>query len=175
MRETILVTGGVGFIGTNLCLRLLKEGKETICLDNLSTGSPWNLKLLKQFPNFTFINQDITKPINIDSPVDKIYNLACPASPVQYQRIPIETTMTSVVGTYNVLELARKYNSKVLHTSTSEIYGNPQIHPQREFYNGCVNPIGIRSCYDEGKRCAESLIFDYHRKHGTEIKVIRIF
>lgn len=158
MVETILVTG-VGFIGTNLCLRLLKEGKETICLDNLSTGSLQNLKLLKQFPNFTFINQDITKSINVGFHVDKIYNLACPASPVQYQRIPIETTMTSVVGTYNILELARKYNSKVLHTSTSEIYGNPQIHPQRELYNGCVNPIGIRSCYDEGKRCAESLIF----------------
>lgn len=175
MEKTILVTGGVGFIGTNLCLKLLKEGHHIICLDNLSTGSIKNKEILSLYNNFEFIKHDITIPFFTDSHIDEIYNLACPASPKQYQTIPVETTITSVIGVYNMLELANKHNSKILQASTSEIYGNPQIHPQKESYFGYVNPNGPRSCYDEGKRCAESLLMDYNRKYGTKIKIVRIF
>ena len=170
----ILVTGGAGFLGSNLCARLVRNPEnQVIALDNLFTGRIENLQELTNLPNFTFIEHDITQ--YIDMPVDQIYNAACPASPPAYQKSPTGTTKTCVLGILNMLELAKKYNATLLQFSTSEVYGEPQVHPQVETYRGNVNPIGIRSCYDEGKRCAESLCFDYHREFGTKIKVVRIF
>lgn len=175
--KKILVTGGAGFLGSNLCKMLLSESTENqvICLDNFYTGSRRNLVKLRRNKNFQLIEHDIIKPLPPDLAVDEIYNLACPASPRHYQKDPVYTTKTSVIGIINVLELAKRCNAKVLQASTSEVYGEPQVHPQTESYRGNVNPIGIRSCYDEGKRCAESLMFDYNRMHGVRIKVIRIF
>lgn len=171
-----MVTGGTGFIGTNLIHRLIGLGEKVVCLDNLYTGSLDNIKDLENNPNFSFINHDITKPLTLDHKINQIYNLACPASPPAYQKNPIFTWKTSVFGIYNVLEFAKTQNNiPILHSSTSEVYGEPLIHPQAEGYRGNVNPIGIRSCYDEGKRAAESLLFDYHRSFQTPIRVIRIF
>ena len=169
----ILVTGGAGFIGSHLCRRLVKEGNEVICLDNLFTGSESNIENLKAYPNFRFINRDITVPFDYD--VDQIYNLACPASPVHYQEDEIKTLQTSFLGTYNCLENAVRHNARLLHTSTSEVYGDPMVHPQKEGYWGNVNPIGVRACYDEGKRAAETLIFSYKRMHNADVKVVRLF
>lgn len=169
----ILVTGGAGFLGSNLCDKLLKEGNEVICLDNLYTGNKENIAHLLENPVFTFIEHDVIEPIDIQ--IDQIYSLACPASPPHYQHDPIQTAKTSVFGILNMLELARKYNARILQASTSEVYGDPQVHPQPESYRGYVNPIGIRSCYDEGKRMAETLMFDYHRQIGVDIRIIRIF
>lgn len=171
--EKILVTGGAGFIGSHLCTLLIKKGYEVICLDNFFTGSKKNIEHLLKKPYFQFLQHDITNPIQIE--VDEIYNLACPASPVHYQYNPIHTIKTSVLGAINMLELASLTNTKILQTSTSEVYGDPTIHPQIEAYWGNVNPIGVRSCYDEGKRCAETLFMDYHRQKHVNIKVIRIF
>ncbi|HHY74180.1 MAG TPA: SDR family oxidoreductase [Bacillus bacterium] len=171
--KKILVTGGAGFIGSHLCERLLNKGNEVICLDNLYTGSLKNIESLLQYDHFSFIEQDVMNPLKIE--VDEIYNLACPASPVHYQSNPIQTLKTSVIGAINVLELAKENNAKILQASTSEVYGDPLVHPQPESYWGHVNPIGIRSCYDEGKRCAETLFFDYARQFQVQIKVIRIF
>lgn len=168
-----LVTGGAGFVGSHLCRRLLSDQQEVICIDNLLTGSKENIVDLMANSRFEFIQHDIVDPISIE--VDKIYNLACPASPVHYQADPIKTLKTSVLGTLNMLELADKVGAKILHSSTSEVYGDPTVHPQPEEYWGNVNPVGIRSCYDEGKRCAETLLFDYHRKNATQIRVARIF
>lgn len=176
MSKTILVTGGTGFIGTNLVHRLIGLGSTVICLDNLYTGSLDNIKDLENNPNFSFINHDITKLLTLDQKIDQIYNLACPASPPAYQKDPIFTLKTSVFGIYNILEFCRlQGNISLLHSSTSEVYGDPQIHPQIEEYRGNVNPVGIRSCYDEGKRAAESLLFDYYRAYQTPIRIIRIF
>ena len=169
----ILVTGGAGFIGSHLCRRLVKEGNEVICLDNLFTGSESNIEDLKAYPNFRFINRDVTVPFDYD--VDQIYNLACPASPVHYQEDEIKTLQTSFLGTYNCLENAVRHNARLLHTSTSEVYGDPMVHPQKEGYWGNVNPIGVRACYDEGKRVAEALIFSYKRMHNADVKVVRLF
>ena len=171
--ERILVTGGAGFIGSHLCKRLLDDGNKVICLDNFFTGVKSNVEKLLANPNFELVEHDITQPFDAD--VTQIYNLACPASPPHYQFNPIKTLKTSVLGMMNVLELAHKCNAKVLQASTSEIYGDPQIHPQVESYWGNVNPIGIRSCYDEGKRCAETMMMDYHRQYGVQIKIVRIF
>lgn len=171
--KKILITGGAGFIGSNLCNKLIESGNYVICLDNLYTGSKENIKNLLNHQNFKFIEHDVVFPYDIEA--DEIYNLACPASPPHYQKDPIKTIKTSIFGILNALECARKYNSKILQASTSEIYGNPIIHPQKEDYFGNVNPIGIRSCYDEGKRAAETLMFDYYRKHQTKIRVVRIF
>jgi len=177
MQKTILVTGGAGFIGSNLCAKLLAQDNVIYCLDNLYTSSEINVADLKTNPNFHFINHDITQPLPDDLPkLDQIYNLACPASPPAYQKDPIFTWKTSVFGIYNMLEFSRKNgNIPMLQASTSEIYGDPLVHPQTEKYFGNVNPIGIRSCYDEGKRAAESVCFDYHRQFKTPIRVIRIF
>lgn len=173
--KTILITGGAGFIGTNLCRYLLDKEHSVICLDNLYSGRESNISDLKSNSNFKFIHHDITKSIELTG-IDQIYNLACPASPPAYQKNPIQTWKSSVFGIYNVLELSRRNgNIPVLHASTSEVYGNPLEHPQKETYWGNVNPIGIRSCYDEGKRAAESLLFDYHRTYQLPIRVIRIF
>lgn len=170
----ILVTGGAGFVGSNLCKRLLLEPDNyVICVDNLYTGRLSNLEDIVSNPQFEFINHNIIQPLDI--PVDEIYNLACPASPPHYQRYPTYTTKTCILGMINMLELATKYHAKIMQFSTSEVYGDPIVHPQVESYRGNVNPIGIRSCYDEGKRCAETLCFDYNREFGTRIKVIRIF
>ncbi len=169
----ILVTGGAGFIGSHLCKRLIDDGNEVTCLDNLLTGSKDNIKELTSNLHFRFIYHDITEPISLD--VDQIYNLACPASPIHYQLDPIKTLKTNVIGMINVLELARATNATIFQASTSEVYGDPTVHPQTEAYWGNVNPVGIRSCYDEGKRCAETLCFDYHRQYNVKIKVIRIF
>jgi UDP-glucuronate decarboxylase len=169
----ILITGGAGFIGSALCKRLLQEGNEIWCLDNLSTGHMDNITDLMENPQFHFMNRDITKPVDI--PVEQIYNLACPASPWHYQKDPVHTAKTCFLGALHVLELANEYKAVVLQTSTSEIYGDPLIHPQTEEYKGNVNPIGIRSCYDEGKRIAETLFFDHARQYGTNIRVVRIF
>ncbi|MDZ7736271.1 MAG: UDP-glucuronic acid decarboxylase family protein [Gammaproteobacteria bacterium] len=169
----ILVTGGAGFIGSHLCRRLVDQKQYVICLDNLSTGSIENVACLLEAPNFEFIQHDVTLPIQAE--VDEIYNLACPASPLHYQREPVETLRTSVVGTMNVLELALRTGARVLHASTSEIYGDPEQHPQPESYSGNVNPIGVRACYNEGKRCAETLCFDYRRRHGLKPRIARIF
>lgn len=170
----ILVTGGAGFIGSHLCKFLLDKGNRVICLDNFFSGNKVNIKILLGNPNFELMQHDITVPFDVE--VDQVYNLACPASPLYYQKNPVETVRTSVLGAINVLELSKKLRGiKVLQTSTSEIYGDPKVHPQSEDYNGNVNPIGPRSCYDEGKRCAETLFFDYHREHGIPIKVVRIF
>jgi UDP-glucuronate decarboxylase len=172
-KKKILVTGGAGFIGSHLCERLLNEGNEVICLDNYFTGSKRNILHLMDNPYFELIRHDVSNPFYIE--VDEIYNLACPASPVHYQRDAIQTVKTSVMGTINMLGLAKRLNIKVLQASTSEVYGDPSIHPQPETYWGNVNPIGIRSCYDEGKRCAETLFMDYHRQNKVKIKIIRIF
>jgi UDP-glucuronate decarboxylase len=169
----ILVTGGAGFLGSHLCERLLREGQEVLCLDNLFTGRKSNIAHLLGNPRFEFIRHDVVDPIKVE--VDQIYNLACPASPVHYQHNPIKTVKTSVMGAINVLGLAKRVRARVLQASTSEVYGDPQVHPQPETYWGHVNPIGIRSCYDEGKRCAETLFFDYHRQNGVDIRVVRIF
>ncbi len=171
--KKILVTGGAGFLGSHLCERLLTEGNEVICLDNYFTGSKKNIVHLMSNPYFEAIRHDICEPIDLE--VDQIYNLACPASPVHYQYDPIKTINTSVMGAVNMLELASKTGATILQASTSEVYGDPTIHPQPENYWGNVNPIGIRSCYDEGKRCAETLFFDYHRQNKVDIKVVRIF
>lgn len=171
--KQILVTGGAGFIGSHLCERLVNEGNSVICLDNFYSGSKENIWHLIGHPGFELVRHDVTMPYRVE--VDEIYNLACPASPVYYQYDPIQTTKTSVFGTFHMLGLARRTKARLLQASTSEVYGDPLQHPQSEDYWGNVNPIGIRSCYDEGKRCAESLCFDYHRIHGVEVKVIRIF
>ena len=173
MMKRILVTGGAGFIGSHLCERLVNEGNDVICLDNFYTGSKENVWHLIGRPNFEIVRHDVCQPYWAE--VDEIYNLACPASPVYYQNDPIQTTKTSVFGAYHMLGLARRTKCKILQTSTSEVYGDPSVHPQPESYWGNVNTIGIRSCYDEGKRCAETMFFDYHRLHGVRIKVIRIF
>ncbi len=171
--KKILVTGGAGFIGNHLCRRLLKEGNYVICLDNFFTGLKKHIADMLANPNFELIEHDIVEPIDIK--VDEIYNLACPASPPHYQYDSVKTMKTSVFGIINMLELAKKYKATVLQASTSEVYGNPLVHPQKETYWGNVNPIGIRSCYDEGKRAAETLMTDYHRQYGVDIRIIRIF
>ena len=172
--KTILVTGGAGFIGSHLCEKLLNENHKVICLDNLLTGSLNNMDSLKNNNNFEFVNHDITKPYYRDC-IDEIYNLACPASPIHYQSNPIKTIKTCTIGVINMLGLAKKNNAKILQASTSEVYGDPEIHPQKEDYNGNVNTLGYRSCYDEGKRCAETLFMDYKREHNLNIKIVRIF
>ena len=174
-QNNILVTGGAGFLGSNLCKELVKSNN-VICVDNLYTGKLENIKELMKLPNFKFIEHDICQPLIVNEDLHQIYNMACPASPPAYQgRHSIQTTKTCVLGALNMLELAKKHNATILQTSTSEVYGDPLEHPQTEEYRGNVNPIGIRSCYDEGKRCAESLFFDYHRHEGVKIKVVRIF
>jgi UDP-glucuronate decarboxylase len=174
-KQTVVVTGGAGFIGSNLCDRLIRHGNKVVCVDNLFTGAFENVQPLLNHPNFRFIEQDVRDPLKIFGPVDRIYNLACPASPRHYQRDPIGTLRTCVLGACSVLELAREKGARVLQASTSEVYGDPEIHPQVETYVGHVNPIGPRACYDEGKRAAETLFFDYQRTYGTRIKVARIF
>lgn len=169
----ILVTGGAGFLGSHLCDRLLSEGNQVICLDNLYTGREENIAHLRDHPDFEFVNADVREPL--DYKVDQIYNLASPASPPDYQKDPIFTTQTGYLGAYHCLELARKTGARVFQASTSEVYGDPEVHPQPESYKGSVNPIGIRSCYDEGKRIAETLFFDYQRFHKVDIRVVRIF
>ncbi|MBR3799308.1 MAG: SDR family oxidoreductase [Bacteroidales bacterium] len=171
--KKILVTGGAGFIGSHLCGRLLNDGNEVICLDNYSSGSKDNIMHLLENPYFELVRHDVTMPFSIE--VDEIYNLACPASPVQYRCNPISTIKTSVMGAINMLELAKGTNAKILQASTSEVYGDPEVHPQPETYWGNVNPIGARSCYDEGKRCAESLFVNYHKQNNVSIKIVRIF
>jgi len=173
MRKRVMVTGGAGFLGSHLIDRLLDAGHEVLCVDNLFTGTRENLSHLHGNPHFEFMRHDITFPLFVE--VDEIYNLACPASPIHYQHDPVQTTKTSVHGAINMLGLAKRLRCKILQASTSEVYGDPSVHPQTEAYWGHVNPIGPRSCYDEGKRCAETLFFDYHRQHGLEIKVARIF
>lgn len=173
MTEQVLVTGGAGFIGSHLCERLLKNGYEVLCVDNLYTGSKRNILHLMDNGLFEFMRHDITFPLYVE--VDRIFNLACPASPIHYQRDPVQTTKTSVHGAINMLGLAKRLKVDIFQASTSEVYGDPHVHPQKENYWGNVNPIGSRSCYDEGKRCAETLFFDYHRQHGLGIKVARIF
>ncbi len=171
--KRVLVTGGAGFLGSHLCDRLIREGNDVICVDNLFTGSKDNIRHLLSNPYFEFIRHDITEPLYVE--VDQIYNLACPASPVHYQYNPIKTAKTSIYGALNMLGLAKRVKARILQASTSEVYGDPEIHPQPETYRGCVNPIGLRSCYDEGKRMAETLFFDYYRQHQVDIRVIRIF
>lgn len=169
----ILITGGAGFLGSHLCERLLNEGNDVICLDNLFTGSKDNIRAFMNNPYFEFIRHDVTEPVYVE--VDQIYNLACPASPVHYQHNPIKTTKTSVYGALNMLGLAKRVHASILQASTSEVYGDPEIHPQPESYRGCVNTIGIRSCYDEGKRVAETLFSDYRRQNNVNTKLMRIF
>ena len=169
----VLVTGGAGFLGSHLCERLVRSGNEVVCVDNFFTGSKSNIIHLLNKPNFEFIRHDITFPLYLE--IDEIYNLACPASPVHYQYDPVQTTKTSVHGAINMLGLAKRTGARIFQASTSEVYGDPEVHPQPESYWGKVNPVGLRSCYDEGKRCAETLFFDYHRQHSLEIKVSRIF
>ena len=171
--KRILVTGGAGFLGSHLCDLLLKEGNEVICVDNLFTGRKVNIHHLLDNKNFEFLRHDVTFPLFVE--VDEIYNLACPASPVHYQFDPVQTTKTSVIGAINLLGLAKRLKIKILQASTSEVYGDPEIHPQPESYKGSVSTTGIRACYDEGKRCAETLFFDYYRQHKVNIKVMRIF
>jgi len=173
MLKRILVTGGAGFIGSHLCERLLEEGHEVLCLDNLFTGRRENIAHLLGNPRFEFIRHDIIQPILLE--VDEIYNLACPASPIHYQYNPVKTIKTNVMGTLNMLGLAKRVKARILQASTSEVYGDPEVHPQKEDYWGNVNPIGLRACYDEGKRCAETLMFAYHRQNGVDIRVVRIF
>jgi len=172
-RKTVLITGGAGFLGSHLCDRLIAKGHDIICLDNFFTGTKQNIEHLLAHPRFELMRHDITFPLYLE--VDEIYNLACPASPVHYQHDPVQTTKTSVHGAINMLGLAKRLKCRVFQASTSEVYGDPSVHPQTESYWGNVNPIGPRSCYDEGKRCAETLFFDYHRQHRLEIKVARIF
>ena len=172
-RRRVLVTGGAGFLGSHLCDRLVAQGHDVICLDNFFTSQKVNVAHLLTRPNFELIRHDVTHPIFLE--VDEIYNMACPAAPIHYQFDPVQTTKTSVHGAINMLGLAKRVKAKILQASTSEVYGDPEVHPQVESYWGHVNPIGIRSCYDEGKRCAETLFFDYHRQHGLRIKVPRIF
>ncbi|MBS0199565.1 MAG: SDR family oxidoreductase [Proteobacteria bacterium] len=169
----ILVTGGAGFLGSHLCERLLRDGHDVLCVDNFFTGSKRNIAHLMGNPYFELMRHDVTFPLFVE--VDRIYNLACPASPVHYQFDPVQTTKTSVHGAINMLGLAKRVKARILQASTSEVYGDPEVHPQTEDYWGRVNPVGIRSCYDEGKRCAETLFFDYHRQHALDIKVVRIF
>ncbi len=171
--KKILITGGGGFLGSHLCERLLNEGHEIICLDNFFTGNKHNIVHLMSNPRFEVLRHDVTLPLFIE--VDEIYNLACPASPIHYQHDPVQTTKTCVHGAINMLGLAKRTGAKIMQASTSEVYGDPEIHPQVESYWGKVNPIGIRSCYDEGKRCAETLFLDYYRQHGLDIKIARIF
>jgi UDP-glucuronate decarboxylase len=173
MNETIMVTGGAGFLGSHLCDRLIERGADVLCVDNLFTGNKLNIRHLLSSDRFEFLRHDVTFPLYIE--VKRIYNLACPASPVHYQHDPVQTTKTSVHGAINMLGLAKRVRARILQASTSEVYGDPVVHPQPEEYWGNVNPIGIRSCYDEGKRCAETLFFDYHRQHKLDIKVMRIF
>ena len=173
MRKRVMVTGGAGFLGSHLCDRLLDEGHDVLCVDNLFTGTKDNVAHLHANPSFEFMRHDVTFPLFVE--VDEIYNLACPASPIHYQHDPVQTTKTSVHGAINMLGLAKRLGCKILQASTSEVYGDPSVHPQSEEYWGHVNPIGPRSCYDEGKRCAETLFFDYHRQNGVPIKVARIF
>ncbi|MEE3045401.1 MAG: UDP-glucuronic acid decarboxylase family protein [Pseudomonadota bacterium] len=172
-RKRILVTGGAGFLGSHLCERLLDEGNDVLCVDNFYTGTKDNIVHLLDNPHFELMRHDVTFPLYLE--VDEIYNLACPASPIHYQHDPVQTTKTSVHGAINMLGLAKRVGAKIFQASTSEVYGDPEVHPQTEDYRGNVNPIGPRACYDEGKRCAETLFFDYHRQHGLEIKVARIF
>ena len=171
--QRILITGGAGFLGSHLCDRLLKDGHDVLCVDNFYTSTRRNITHLLEHPNFELMRHDVTFPLYVE--VDQIYNMACPASPIHYQRDPVQTTKTSVHGAINMLGLAKRTGAKILQASTSEVYGDPEVHPQPEAYWGNVNPIGIRSCYDEGKRCAETLFFDYHRQQKTRIKVARIF
>ncbi len=173
IRKRILVTGGAGFLGSHLCKRLLSDGHEVICVDNFFTGSKDNILDLMDSHHFELMRHDVTFPLYVE--VDEIFNLACPASPIHYQHDPVQTTKTSVHGAINMLGLAKRVGAKIMQASTSEVYGDPKIHPQTEQYWGHVNPIGIRSCYDEGKRCAETLFFDYYRQHNLKIKVARIF
>jgi UDP-glucuronate decarboxylase len=173
MNNTIMVTGGAGFVGSHLCERLVRERHDVLCVDNLYTGSRENIRSLLGSNYFEFQRHDVTFPLYVE--VGQIYNLACPASPVHYQHDPVQTTKTSVHGAINMLGLAKRVKARILQASTSEVYGDPAVHPQPESYWGNVNPIGIRACYDEGKRCAETLFFDYHRQHGLDIKVVRIF
>ena len=172
-KNRVLVTGGAGFLGSHLCDRLVKDGNDVICVDNLFTGSKENIRQLLENPHFEFIRHDVTQPLYIQC--DQIYNLACPASPVHYQYDSIHTAKTSVLGAINMLGLAKRVKARILQASTSEVYGDPKVHPQPESYRGYVNPIGIRACYDEGKRIAETFFFDYHRRENVDIKVIRIF
>jgi UDP-glucuronate decarboxylase len=172
-RKRIMVTGGAGFLGSHLCDRLLKENCDVLCVDNFYSGTKDNVTHLISNPHFELMRHDVTFPLYVE--VDEIYNLACPASPIHYQRDPVQTTKTSVHGAINMLGLAKRTKAKILQASTSEVYGDPEVHPQHESYWGRVNPIGVRSCYDEGKRCAETLFFDYNRQHMLEVKVIRIF
>jgi UDP-glucuronate decarboxylase len=173
LRKRVLVTGGAGFLGSHLCERLLADGCDVLCVDNFFTGARANIAHLLQHPSFELLRHDITFPLYLE--VDEIYNLACPASPIHYQFDPVQTTKTSVIGAINMLGLAKRTKARVLQASTSEVYGDPSVHPQPESYWGNVNPIGLRSCYDEGKRCAETLFFDYHRQHAVDIRVVRIF
>lgn len=173
MSKRILVTGGAGFVGSHLCTRLLAEGNEVLCVDNFFTGNRQNVNPLLDNKNFELLRHDVTFPLYVE--VDEIYNLACPASPIHYQFDPVQTTKTSVHGAINMLGLAKRTKAKILQASTSEVYGDPEEHPQKESYWGRVNPVGIRSCYDEGKRCAETLFFDYYRQHELRIRVVRIF
>jgi UDP-glucuronate decarboxylase len=172
-RKSVLVTGGAGFLGSHLCERLLSDGHDVLCIDNFFTGRKQNIEHLIHNPRFELIRHDVTFPLYVE--VDQIYNLACPASPIHYQHDPVQTTKTSVIGAINMLGLAKRLKCRIFQASTSEVYGDPEIHPQTEAYWGNVNPIGPRSCYDEGKRCAETLFFDYYRQHRLEIKVARIF
>ena len=172
-RKRILITGGAGFLGSHLTEKLLTDGNEVICADSLFTGTKDNISAFMDNPHYEFIRHDITNPLQVE--VDEIYNLACPASPIHYQHNPIHTVKTSVMGAINMLELAKHLQCKILHTSTSEVYGDPTVHPQTEDYWGNVNPIGLRSCYDEGKRCAETLFFDFHRQEKIDIRIVRIF
>ena len=173
MMRKVLVTGGAGFLGSHLCDRLLADGHDVLCVDNFFTGSKRNVAHLLNHPYFELLRHDVTFPLYVE--VERIFNLACPASPVHYQHDPVQTTKTSVHGAINMLGLAKRVKARILQASTSEVYGDPEVHPQREEYWGRVNPIGLRSCYDEGKRCAETLFFDYHRQHALRIKVARIF
>jgi UDP-glucuronate decarboxylase len=173
MNKKVLVTGGAGFLGSHLCDKLIAQGHDVLCVDNFFTGTKANVAHLMSHPNFELMRHDVTFPLYVE--VDAIYNLACPASPIHYQWDPVQTTKTSVHGAINMLGLAKRVKAKILQASTSEVYGDPEVHPQPESYWGKVNPVGIRSCYDEGKRCAETLFFDYWRQHQLEIKVVRIF
>ncbi len=173
VRKRVLVTGGAGFLGSHLCERLLERGDDVLCMDNYFTGTKDNIAHLFGHPHFELLRHDVTFPLYVE--VDEIYNLACPASPIHYQHDPVQTTKTSVHGAINMLGLAKRTKAKILQASTSEVYGDPEIHPQTEDYRGSVNPIGPRACYDEGKRCAETLFFDYHRQNGVNIRVARIF